>query len=139
MSPTESDKKIEKIRDNLITKWPEIIEFISNSQVESFLETKPYPKESIKLLRDIGKKPGVIKKASLCRTLSILQDKDPQVFDWLLPAVKKCYPNLEREGSQNSWNTTYQTYLKEYINQQLQEVVELFDDLLYGLKGIIEQ
>ena len=139
MSQIESDKQIEKFRDNLITKWTEIIEFISNSQVEYFLVTKPYPKESIKLLRDIGKKPGVIKKASLCRTLSILQDKDPQVFDWLLPEVKKCYPNLEKEGSQNSWNTTYQTYLKEYINQQLQEFVELFDDLLYGLKGIIEQ
>ncbi|MEH1892829.1 MAG: hypothetical protein V7K92_26425 [Nostoc sp.] len=137
MSQTESDKQIETTRDKLITKWTQIIELISNSQVEYFLDTKVSPKESIKLLKDIGKKPGLIKKASLCRTLSILQDKDPEVFDWLLPEIKKWYPNLEREGSQNSWNTTYQTYLKEYINQQLQEVVELFDDLLCELKGII--
>ncbi len=139
MSQTESDKQIEKIREKLITKWTQIIELISDHQVEYFLETKAYPKESIKLLRDVGKKPVLIEKASLCRTISILQDKDPQVFDWLLPEVKKCYPNLEKEGSQNTWNTTYQTYLKEYINQHLQEVVELFDDLLDGLKGIIEQ
>ncbi|MEH1895539.1 MAG: hypothetical protein V7K94_09630 [Nostoc sp.] len=138
MSQTESDKQIETTRDKLITKWTQILELISNSQVEYLLDTKASPKESIKLLKDIGKKAGLIKKASLCRTLSILQYKDPEVFDWLLPEVKKWYPNLEREGSQNSWDTTYQIYLKEYINQQLQEIVELFDDLLCELKGIIE-
>ncbi|MEH2278530.1 MAG: hypothetical protein V7K40_28055 [Nostoc sp.] len=47
MSQTESDKQIETTRDKLITKWTQIIEVISNSQVEYFLHTKASPKESI--------------------------------------------------------------------------------------------
>jgi hypothetical protein len=129
MPQPESNQECEQLRAKLTSDIIPTIETVSDPLLCSIVNSQP--SESVKLLDHLKRKLNPeYDKVVLCKVLSKLQNQDSQKFDWLVLEVKKRYPDLVNEASQNSWDETFNRYKKLIGDQKILAIVQLMNEFI---------